>query len=290
MPEYVAKFRVEGLLVSGIEMPEKEEIDQDFVIFRLKNEPESGIALLRFQSEEDYYVSNAYRKVKKRLLDFISINSVYRKSSAKTVSLGVQEIEKGDPLDASKLEYITLTSEVIYSAEQKPKVIQREYQGLKGSIEIFKMTENTLQNNAYLTNAIHYFYYSQAAERIEERLINLFVSLEALFLTERIELGYRLSLRVASLIRNFYIDRKPQEIAQEIRDLYGKRSALVHGDPLKITWDEMSRLEDYTSKSIQMFIKLSQRKSKIEILKLIDDSLFDERISESFGKLEEDHR
>jgi hypothetical protein len=280
MPEYAAKFKISGLLVSGIEMPEREQVDKDFV-FQRSSEPESWIALLRVKTEEkeEWFTSKAYEEAKKRLLNFVCIHSIFRGFSAAIENMGVSEIKEGEPLDTSRLRLLTLKAKVTYPESEKPRVLQREYSALERSIEIFKANENALRSYPYLVNAIHYFFYSNLAERIEEKLIDLIISLEALYLTEKMELGYRLSLRVASSIGHLYNDRTMEQIAREIRDLYDKRSSIVHGDPEEITSDEVvSRLMDYTRKSIQMFVKLSPVKSKRDILKLLDDSLFNKSI------------
>lgn len=283
MPEYAAKFRINGLLVSGIEMPEREEVDKDFAFRNLPSEPEAWIAFLRFKTKEkeEWFTSKAYSEAKKRLLNFISIHSVSKGFSATIDDLGVSQIRDGESLLDISPKWLTIEVKTFFPENGKQKVLQREYTALKKSIEMFKTNESILRNNPCLVNAIHYFWYSDLTERDEEKLIDLIISLETLYLTERLELAYRLSLRVASLIGHFYKDKTPEQIAMEIKALYNKRSRVVHGDPEEITSSEMSNLKDYACKSIQMFIKLSLTMNKRGILKLIDDSLFNEKIRDS---------
>lgn len=286
MTEYAAMFEIKGLIATSIEVPDKGEIDQDFVFRKLSPEPESWIAVLRVRTKEkeDYFASEAYGEARERLRNFVCIHSVVHGYSASTKSLGVCEIEKDESLVTAKLRYLTLKASVYYPEEKKARVVKREHEAIKKSIEVFKTNENILRSSPYLMNAVHFFHYSNLTERIEEKLIDLVISLEALYLTERMELGYRLSLRVASLIGHLYNDRTVQQIAEEIRNLYDKRSSIVHGDPEKITNDEILRLESYVRRSIQMFLKLSATKSKSDVLKLVDASLFDDKIKEFLRK------
>jgi hypothetical protein len=283
MPEYAAMFEVKGLVATSIKVPENGEIDQNFVFKRWPKEVESWIAILRIRTKEneDYSTSKAYSEARKRLRDFVCIHSVFHGLSARTRSVGVIKIKEGEALATTKLKFLIIESSVKYPEKVKAEVAKSEHEALYKSIKVFRENEKSLRSHPYMRNAIDFFYHSDLADRIEERLINLAISLEALYLTEKMELGYRLSLRVALLIGHLYNDRTTKQIAQEVRDLYEKRSSVVHGDPEKITHDEIFRLESYVRRSIQMFLKLSVKQSKREILKSLDDSLFDSKLAES---------
>jgi hypothetical protein len=202
------------------------------------------------KENEDYFTSKAYSEARKRLRNFVCIHSVFQGFSARTKSLGVRKIKEGEALATADLRFMRTTSFVKYPEGMKTRVTKREHEALHRSIEVFKTNESNLRSSPYLRNAVNFFYYSDLADRIEERLINLAISLEALYLTEKMELGYRLSLRVALLIGHLYDDRTMKQIAQEVRDLYDKRSSVVHGDPEKITHDEILRLESFVRKSM----------------------------------------
>jgi len=64
----------------------------------------------------------------------------------------------------------------------------------------------------------------------EDRLIDQMIAFEALFLRERVELGYRLRLRVAAFLGGGAAAR--QVTAQEVKTAYDLRSRVVHGDPV----------------------------------------------------------
>lgn len=208
MSEYAAMFEVKGLVATSIEVPENGEIDRNFVFKRWAKEAESWIAILRVRTEEneDYSTSKAYSEARKRLRDFVCIHSVFHGLSARTRSLGVIKIKEGETLATTKLKFLIIESSVKYPVKIKAEVAKREYEALGKSIKVFTENEKTMRSNPYLRNAINFFYHSDLADRIEERLINLVISLEALYLTEKMELGYRLSLRVALLIGHLYKD------------------------------------------------------------------------------------
>lgn len=284
MPEWEAHFEINGLFFSGMEFSKNFQIDEDFELIKgRKSKPESAIACLRVKTKEgeEMFHSESYNNARKRVLNFISMHSVFRGLSPTIFAVGASGIDEAQPLGTSKLMFAEMSIKI--PDEEKPRIFAREYGALNRSIAFFKLNERILHENPYLMNAVHYFYHASLARRIEEKLINFIVSLEALYVTEPLELSYRLALRVACLVGNTYTDRTPKEIAAEIRNLYSKRSRVVHGNIKEITYDEISRLEDYSRKSITRFLRLaSSQRNREEILNLLDDSIFDEELRNSF--------
>lgn len=84
------------------------------------------------------------------------------------------------------------------------------------------------KSKRFLENAIDYYYRSLKDETLEEKLIDLMISLESLFSNEKDELGLRYSLRAAFLLSVGQEHEKPT-IFRTIHILYGKRSEVVHG-------------------------------------------------------------
>jgi hypothetical protein len=123
-------------------------------------------------------------------------------------------------------------------------------------------------------------------ERLEDKLINMTVSLEALFFgkEERGELRYRLSLRAATLIGNMFDDKTTKEVFDDIKKLYDKRCDVVHGRVTKVTHDDIHKLETYTRRAIEIFVPMLHTRSKESILQLLDHCLVDK---ESVDKLRE---
>lgn len=284
-PEWERWFKINGLLISGIEIPKRVEVDQDFVLIGVQSEPESCIACLRLKTDEkvNLFATQENKDAEERILNFVAMHSLFTDFEPNLEKMGAITIEKSKPLGTSEIHGAKLRA--LVPEEKRPEILKREYSRLEKSIESFKLNESTVRKNPYLMNALHYFYYGMVAGRYEEKLIDLVVSLEALFMTETMELGYRLSLRVASLISRYYNDRTPSQIAKEIRGLYNKRSRVVHGEREKITSDEIWRLTDYARRSLLGFLRLTQNMKKAKALELLDEAIFDEKAKLSLEKM-----
>jgi Apea-like HEPN len=88
-------------------------------------------------------------------------------------------------------------------------------------------------SKAVLANAVRRFSYAGERERPDDRLVDLMIAAESLFLggeddaTDRGELRYRLALRAA-----FFLDHRDysrREVFDHTRRAYDGRSAIVHG-------------------------------------------------------------
>jgi hypothetical protein len=91
-----------------------------------------------------------------------------------------------------------------------------------------------------------------------DRLVKLMVSLETLLLLDRNEpIGANLSERVAMLVRRDYDQRKA--IRKFVRDMYDKRSDVVHHGGKGITEGELSQLTFLTQEVIVTLVKNYRR-------------------------------
>ena len=126
-----------------------------------------------------------------------------------------------------------------------------------------------------LANAIRRFSYASEREREDDRLVDLMIAAESLFLAdagapqERGELRYRLALRAA-----FFIDspeHSKRAIFKHMRRAYDARSAIVHGggepssELLKSPTDAPLRLQDFVNLT-EHFVRLALKK-RIDIVK-----------------------
>ncbi len=126
-----------------------------------------------------------------------------------------------------------------------------------------------------LANAIRRFSYASEREREDDRLVDLMIAAESLFLAdagapqERGELRYRLALRAA-----FFIDspeHSKRAIFKHMRRAYDARSAIVHGggepssELLKSPTDAPLRLKDFVNLT-EHFVRLALKK-RIDIAK-----------------------
>lgn len=123
-----------------------------------------------------------------------------------------------------------------------------------------------------LANAIRRFSYANERDREDDRLVDLMIAAESLFLAdagapqERGELRYRLALRAAFFIDSPEYSRRA--IFKHMRRAYDARSAIVHGggepgtELLKSPTDAPLRLQD--------FVKVTERLVRIALKKRID--------------------
>lgn len=129
------------------------------------------------------------------------------------------------------------------------------------------------KNKAFLRNAIDYYYRSLGDFRLEEKLIDLMISLESLFSKETQELRLRLSLR-ASLFLSEGQESELSKIFENVYNLYEKRSKVVHGIEItNLDGTEISRLQEYVRESIKRFIHIEL--SKERFLDLLDEAVYD---------------
>lgn len=85
---------------------------------------------------------------------------------------------------------------------------------------------------------------------------------------------YRLKTGVAQLLRDDVSSRK--EIASEIADLYGARSAIVHGGRYEVQPDELSAIRVYAKNAILTILNKEQFTSTKDEATL--DEWFEDRI------------
>ena len=113
--------------------------------------------------------------------------------------------------------------------------------------------------------------------RIRDRnmsFLSLMISLEALLNPDRQEVTYRVSRNTAVLLGKDKKDSK--KIFDEIKNLYGKRSQIVHtGNSNSIDEKDLLKLRHYVRESIKELNKISD--NKVEFLKILDSCGFGER-------------
>lgn len=128
--------------------------------------------------------------------------------------------------------------------------------------------------------AIHRFGYAHQRENLEDRLIDIMIGFETLFLDDNKELAYKSSLRVATLLGENFGDKK--QIFEIMKKAYNKRSELVHKGRLdkKIYTPEpvgkefnmekfVGVLKNYLSESITKFAQFSSKYTHKQIIEEI---------------------
>ena len=132
------------------------------------------------------------------------------------------------------------------------------------------------QKRTWLSLALDY--YNRAGEKhtAEETLIDCIVASEALCSRENIEIGYRLSMRIASLLGKNSRDRN--KIRKIFHKAYGERSRILHGKRTKEMHAGTYYLMRYLRELLIRCVKLSCKYSRDEIIDLLDQSLLSEPI------------
>ena len=287
MPIWDKCFVIGRLTITGIPFPhERIEIDNNMVLKRCKGELGWCEAHIRVETKEgeELFASESIRAAQKRILDFVSIYTLTTYHEPTFKEAGASMMKESDHLGDAICGFARAT--VTYPEEEKKKHIERESGLLAEVIRYFKSNEKILIDNSWLRNALRYFYFAATSDRLEDRLINMVVSLESLFFgrEDRGELRYRLSFRAAALIGNLFDDKTTADVFDEIKELYDKRCDVVHGRVTKVTQDDVSKLKTYTRRAIKAFVLMLHTESKEKILKMLDHCLVEK---ESADKLRE---
>lgn len=275
MPVWDKYIAIEGMVISGIEFPEDYvKIDENMIIKKAKEGSCAVHLRVKTEESEELRLSQNNKLAEQRVLNYASLYTLFSGRSVKVREAGAKTMGKSERLGDFKGGIAKAYVE--YPPDLKKQRLEEERRVINAFVEYFKTHERTLIQNRYLMNALNYFYYATRTQRLEDKLINLMVSLESLFTREIQELSYRLSLRVASLIGDAFKGKTPSDVLEDMKDLYKKRSLIVHGEEkIKITYNDVKKLERYTREAIKVFLFLSQNMDQSDILNLLDCSLID---------------
>lgn len=276
MPTWDRHFVIDGLTISGIPFPDKRmEINNNMVLTRVEGKPERCVARIRVKTKEKerIFASEGAKGAKNRILDFVCIYALRTYHEPTIQDAGASKVEEADRLGEAE-GGIMIRVKTTYPEGKKKEHIEKESRQLAKAVEYFKSSEMLFISNSWLRNALRYFYFARINERLEDKLINLIISMESMFFgkEERGELRYRLSLRAATLIGNVF-DDKISQVFLDIKKLYDKRCDVVHGQVTKVTHNDINRLETYTKRAIESFVLMLYSRSKEDILRLLDRCL-----------------
>lgn len=134
------------------------------------------------------------------------------------------------------------------------------------------------ENNNFLRIALDYFRLGRMEDYLANRLIDYFVSLEALYsFGEKTEMRYRISNRIATLLGENLEHRK--EILKKARFFYDQRSAIVHGSEHQLSTNEQGTIYQWVRESILRFMVLLPIYSSHEkIIEQIDLAMIDNEV------------
>jgi len=110
-------------------------------------------------------------------------------------------------------------------------------------------------NINYILNAMKYYRKASLSENLEDKLVNYFVALEALYSKNEQEITFRFSIRMSTFLE---IDSDEiKKIFDEAQNYYRKRSTAVHGDITKIQTKDIEKIDNWVRTSILYFLELS---------------------------------
>ncbi|GEM_PF-4742613 len=142
-----------------------------------------------------------------------------------------------------------------------------------------RILESLQEVPRYLDLAMHRFNLSYERSRLDDRLIDQMISLEALYAKDsHAELGYRMSIRGALATGVGYADRRDK--FNWLRKAYETRSDIVHGEELRDTkiagrkvtlHDLVTFAEQNVRESIRFFLSHPVRTNQIKVLNDIDN-------------------
>ncbi|MDQ1278909.1 MAG: hypothetical protein QG670_169 [Thermoproteota archaeon] len=139
------------------------------------------------------------------------------------------------------------------------------------------------KTKGFLRNAIDYYYRSLRDETLEEKIIDLMISLESLFSNELDELGLRYSLRTGFLL-GVGQEAERSNIIKKIQDLYRKRSKVVHGtEDVDLEYKDISTLQEYVRDAIKRLIHIEMPKQ--QFLTLLDESVYDKEKGDRLNQI-----
>jgi hypothetical protein len=162
----------------------------------------------------------------------------------------------------------------------------KEVENNKKLLSVFyKYKTDIFENKSKLRKAIghagNYYELSLTVERLDDRFIDLWISMEALFSpSEREQLRHSIAENAAFFMKNNPEERRAT--FEKLLKFYDKRSSLVHGATEKeVDLEEVELLSSLVRESLLKYTVLQLRgvQSVDDVLKKIRDAIFDPEAS-----------
>ena len=155
-------------------------------------------------------------------------------------------------------------------------------------VKFWKMfEERDFKKYGFVELAIRRFNLAHVRKELEDKLIDLMIALEALYLIHtKQELGFKLAIRAAFILGKDKGKTEKEKIYNFLKKAYSIRSEIVHGNKhldknIKLSDDEeisvqdfLLQLEDYLRQSIIYFINLSMDYEVKKISQYLDRIMF----------------
>lgn len=260
-----------GFKVKGLGAPEREIVFDDYILVRGVPGSDSSYVFFRFtpqNDEEKDRIRDDFINVLTNIAQMYGlVTNVYVEALLSSVTAKISsEHHFGHTKYSPELGFVAVIEEE--DRRNNLPLIEKTLAKYESCKAIFQDNKK-----GFLKNAIDYYYRSLKGARLEERLIDLMISLESLFSDQTQELRLKLSLRASFLLSAEQESELPH-IFRNIYNLYDKRSKVVHGiKVVKLDEFEISALQKYVREAIKRFIHIEMPKE--DILNLIDESVYD---------------
>ena len=184
-----------GFKVEGLVAPKKEIVFSDYILIRGVPRRDSSYVFFKFtlqNEEEKDKIRDDFINVLRNITQMYGlVTNIYSEALLSSVTA---KISSENPFGYTKHSPEFRLVPVI-GDEQRRKNIPF----LKKTMAKYETVKNIFEDRrkSYLRNAIDYYYRSLGDFRLEEKLIDLMISLESLFSRETQELRLRISLRAS---------------------------------------------------------------------------------------------
>ncbi len=277
--EMDACFEIHKMTASGIIFPEKIEVDENMLFKRSKTQLNVGFAHIRFlttQEEMDskpYGEITNYQKAQERILNFASFFALHFGWAILVRACRINYISnerKFGSVEGLKIKFGEVQVKIPPEKIEERNIAHHEI--LNNLSRYFRRKEEEVNkvNNFYVKNSLNYFYYGSQNVRLEERIINYFVSVESL-VGEKNNTTKKIASRTAFLLNGKIDGKNFLDVYKDMKKLYNLRCCIVHGRKYEVSRLETKMLREYTKKLVTIFLKIFKKKSRKNILDLVDE-------------------
>jgi len=257
-------------ILSGLPLPEDEVIVNDKLRFAKLSGKEENLRLpargyVKVIGKRAQVNSIAERYLK----DFIGLYSNMVRSVIRIIrDDGASELpSRFVPPGTKYLGAMSRTVRLFMGTSRRKEELNKS---LRLTAKMMEAIDLDRKSMTFLRIALDYFLTSKTTEEKDDKLISCMIAIEALF-GEKDELKYRISHRVACLLGEN--DDSREDVFNKMKDLYDKRSDLVHGRETIVSWDDIKKIQAYLRNSIDCFLVLSQRYSRGRFLQALDNAV-----------------
>lgn len=166
--------------------------------------------------------------------------------------VGFTRIYRGYALPCRSWDFLKVPEESKFIRELDDDLYTFDKREMEAFAKLFSLLEKA-KKVGYLVTAIRRFNFAYNRERLEDKWIDYFVSLESLYSTrsERGEVTHRISTRISKIMANSNETRI--ELRKKMKKWYRIRSEIVHGIQVFPSITEIQEIDHIVRESIKWF-------------------------------------